>query len=361
MSRFNFTATLGINALDSKMPWKRTGKTKNGNDYLSLTLNMVAAKNNRTWVEGVGFKQDVIKTKDEDKNNIEIPWDDRFEDDNIKKVPFWAKHVVQLDANTRKEFITDYDLMKFIADNIEDIKDKKVLVTGQIGKDFYNGKIRDRFRIGNLYVVSDDSKNGFKITTIFFYDKEGIDLADWKDEKKIRINGYTEEYIDKNTGRKYVPQTLVFDCSKVDFENEKNVKAVKFRLHQLGLELDGDKVSVKLKKGKYYTNEIEISYVNGAEEVEFSIDELTETQREAVELGISSVEDFRPKGQIYGNRISEWKITGFTLSNQFTDGLQEMDVTVDEFEEDIYVIPKAETLEDAMKDDEEDSDEDLFD
>ena len=362
MSRYNFIGTIGINALDSKVPWKREAKTKNGNDYISLTLNIIAAQNNRTWVEGVGFKQDVIKTRDENKNAIEIPWDERKDPEQIKKVPFWGKHVVQI-GDTREEFITDYDFMEYVANHIDEIKDKTVQITGQIGKDFYNGNIRDRFRMGNLFVKSEDDKvkKGLKITTIFFWDKDGIDLADWKTEKKIRINGYTEEYIDKDNGRKYVPQTLVFDCSRVNFEDEKNVKAVNFRLKQLGLAYDDDKVSVKLKRGKYYTNEIEISYVNGAEEIAFSEDELTETQKEAISLGLAELNDFKPKGQIYGNRKTEWKITGFALQGSFVDGIQEMDVTASEFEDDIYTPPKAETLEDAMNKPESDDDpEDLF-
>jgi hypothetical protein len=372
MSRFNFIGEISINEISSPNPWRRDLKTKNGKEGLGVNLSVIATQNNRAWVEGVGFVQDNIKIKNEDKTEITVDWSDRNNPEIVKDAAFFYKRTILLDPNnqdSRKEFITDYDFIKYIADNIDEIKGKKVQITGQINKDFYNGTVRDRFRMSSLYIRNSEDKNGnpvknkFQITTVFFWDKEGIDLADWKEEKKIYINGYTEEYIDKDNGRKYVPQTLIFDCSKVNLEDEKNVKAMNFRLRQLGLVYEDGSLSVKLKKGKYYTNEIDISYKNGAEEIEFDESELTETQREAIELGMATLEDFRPKGQIYGNRVTEWKITGFSLKGKFTDGLQEMDVTTEEFEDNIYTPPKAETLADAMEESESESDdevEDLF-
>lgn len=359
--RFSFIGEVDYNSLDSKVPYYRVidGKAKGH----SLSLTSIEAKNNRAFVEMAGFKNDPIKTTNTDNEAIEIAWDDRLDEDSVKKVASYRKHVITLNEQ-RHKFISEYDFISFVKDHVDDIKGKRYQITGQVAKNEYKGKISDRFRIGSMYEITDDNKkNAFLITGDFFFNKDSIDLADWAKEKKIYLNGWTEEYIDKEHPNVMIARQLVFDCSKINFEEERHVQILSYRLKQIGLALDDDhKVVSKLKKNKYYKIAVVCRYVNGTETADFTEKDLNENQREAISLGIASLEDFRPAGAIYGDRVTILKLKDFDLRGDYANGSVEA-----EFDEDnIYTPTENESVdkafaEDAMNAPEEEDDGDLFD
>ena len=111
--RFNATGSLMFNSLESKLPWKREGKTKSGDKYMSVNIAIASTKANRMMTELFGMMSDEIKTMDTDNEKISIDWSDRNDPDVISKVANYRKHVIALDDDTRKEFIADYDFVKF--------------------------------------------------------------------------------------------------------------------------------------------------------------------------------------------------------------------------------------------------------
>ena len=85
-----------------------------------------------------------------------------------------------------------------------------------------------------------------------------------------------------------------------------------------------------------------LTYVNGNEEVQFDESELTDNQREAIALGLKTLEDFRPKdAKIYGNKVSYLKLTDFDLRGDNADGAEELSDKEDEFMEEVYTIQRA--------------------
>ena len=66
-------------------------------------------------------------------------------------------------------------------------------------------------------------------------------------------------------------------------------------------------------------------------------------------MGIKTVDDFRPKGNVYGDRIDEFRLFEPKLEGDYADGVLECDDTADEFEEKIYVPAQDETMEEAKK------------
>lgn len=351
-SRFSFVGEIDANSLDSKVPFYREIKKTNDKgeiitDGLGLNLVVIAATNNRAFVEMAGFKNDVIKTYDPDGNELNIDWDDRF--DATDKVANYMKNVITLDGD-RHEFVSEYDFIKFVIEHIDELKKRRFTVTGQLKKNIYKGKISDRFVMQNLFEVKEDDekKNQLRVVSEFFYNSDGVDTADWKKEKKLRIDGYTLDYIDKATGNKYISRQIVFDCSKVQWDNELHVNRVKYKLEQLKLGLDDDKITSKLKKGKYYHIITILSYKNGAETVEFSASELTPNQARAVELGLKKVEDFRPSGSIYGERVIEFKLVDYDLRGDFSEGAIVLDDSASDFEDEIFTV-STETVDDFEK------------
>lgn len=354
---FTHVGKCALNGLETKNPYYSdgTGK-KSGQHWHRFNISVEAQKNNRAFCELMGSVQNVVKTRDSDNNNVEFDWDNRLDEDIINNLASYRQYVAKI-GDDRKVFATSYDLVDYLKENSDELNGKTVMVSGQIRKNVYNGKITNRFEFNRVYVVDDDTKPGLKVNGEVFFSKDDIDTSDWKSEKKLYINAYTSEYVSKDEGNKYFPQQIVFDCSKIDWENEKHISLVKFKLKMIGCELDdNNNVKVTLKKGYYSTNVV-CNYVNGAELKEFTIDMLTPVQKEQVELGLKEVEDFRPRGEVYGDRVTLFKLVDFNLTGKFEDGLVECDDSVSEFEDRIYVAPTSnETAEDVLDNDDKSSD-----
>lgn len=363
--RFNFTGKLSFNGEKTKNPWYRQGKTKSGNDYHTFNCAVVADENNREYTELFGMIQDVIKTTNLNGDKIEIDWNDRDDKDSISEVSSMRKYKANID-NNRVEAITPYDFVEYLKNNKDAMTKGRFTVSGNVTKNIYNGTVSNKFQIQNVYQVEEEAKSKLTIDGEIFYRTEDIDVSDWTSEKKIYFNAFTKEYVDGSN--KYVPQQFVFDASKVNPDNEKHIKQLIFKLKQLGIDynLKTEKVSLNLKKNKVYHIPVKCTYINGAEEVEFDVNQLTANQKEAIELGFKTIDDFKPKGRIFGQKIQIFKITDFDLRDEFADGVTSIDETMDEFEENILVVMKEEEkVEDVIKEEnlfpEDDDDESPFD
>ena len=355
---FSFVGQLGFNSMDSKMPWLREGKTKSGAEYQTLNMYVNASKNNRANMELFGMVSDKIKTKDTDRNDIEFDWDDRFDEDVIKDVADFRKFTIKI-GDERKQFVTAWDAVDYIKEHIEDLKSGTFRVSGQVQKSIYKGNISDRFVIQNIYQVDEDSKCQLKVTGEFFFCKDSFDDADWREEKKLYINGWTRDFIDKDTGTKYVPQQIVLDASKINFENEKHLALLKYKLKVIGCELVDGKIKCKLGKNVYSIDTV-LNYQNGAETVELTMDMLTDLQKEKVELGLASLDDFRT-GSIYGERVTVYKLTDYGLKGKFSEGMVDSEMKISEFEDEILVLEKEETVDEVFEDKKKDDDKPPFD
>lgn len=374
-ANFAFVGELKANTKpEDKMYFLKTGKTKGKTPmpYQSLFLSVASEKNMRANVELFGMKQDTIKTMDTDNNKIDIDWDNRFDDDVIKEVANYKKTIIKI-GDERKEFVSPYDAVDYVAEHIDELNGKKVVVTGQRSKNLYQNKLSDRFQISSIRTIDDDDDqpNRLTVNIDFFFDKDSFDLADWKNEHKLYINGYTSEYISDTKETKYVPQQIVFDCGKIDWKNEKHRSLVAFKLKVLGCELgDEDKVSVKLKGKNVFKIGIKATYVNGSEKAEFDESMLTDMQREAIELGLNTLDDFRPSGSIYGQRVVLYKLRDFNMrkDSAYENGMVDTEISISEFEEDIWFAPEEESVDDIEKDAEDttsdtqndEDDDDLF-
>ena len=347
---FRFVGKIELNKLDAKIPPYREGVTKNKAPYASFNMSVVADKSNRAYVETMGMKNDEIRTKDVDGNDIVISWKDREDPEVLKKVAYYKKNIIELDGE-RHEFVSGYDFVKFLIDNMDIIKDKEFIVRGQIKPNVYNGKVSLRYNFNNMVEVTntDEIKHSLTINSVFYYGADDIDTADWKASKTINVNAYTSQYFDKETGNKYVSTPFVIDVSKANLDDEKIVKQLTFRLNQLGIALNNGDVKAKIKNKTIISLPIECNYINGNEEVPFDESQLTPTQKEAIELGINTIDDFKPKGSIYGQRITIFKYKSNTLTGDYSDGYKTEDITVDDFQDMVFKSATTETKEDLNK------------
>jgi hypothetical protein len=369
-SRFSFCGTPVIpkQKADTKRPFckeisKKDEKTKETKKMLSMTFGIKETDMNMAFVEAFDSQQKVIKTMDVDNEKMDVDWDDRFDEDIIEKVANYRKYIVDLgdEHGGRQEFITAYDMIEHLREYLPNY-DGRVVVTGQFTRDWYAKKKTyfSKFRIQNVFAAPEEKKNRLLLTMDLFYNKSSLDDSDFDENKKMTLDCYIEQYINKDEGRKYVPIQVVFSGAKYDLENEKHKKLFDYKMKY-----------IKVKNKNMVHIPWEIVLLRGAEEAEFDESMLTDSQREQVELGIKSVDDFRPKGNIYGDRIDEFRLFEPKLEGDYADGVLECDDTADEFEEKIFVPATDETMEEAKKNsksakskskkDEDDDDEPPFD
>lgn len=369
-SRFSFCGTPVIpkQKADTKRPFckeisKKDEKTKETKKMLSMTFGIKETDMNMAFVEAFDSQQKVIKTMDVDNEKMDVDWDDRFDEDIIEKVANYRKYIVDLgdEHGGRQEFITAYDMIEHLREHLPNY-DGRVVVTGQFTRDWYAKKKTyfSKFRIQNVFAALEERKNRLLLTMDLFYNKSSLDDSDFDENKKMTLDCYIEQYINKDEGRKYVPIQVVFSGAKYDLENEKHKKLFDYKMKY-----------IKVKNKNMVHIPWEIVLLRGAEEAEFDESMLTDSQREQVELGIKSVDDFRPKGNIYGDRIDEFRLFEPKLEGDYADGVLECDDTADEFEEKIFVPAADETMEEAKKNsksakskskkDEDDDDEPPFD
>lgn len=347
-SRFSFCGTPVIpkQKADTKRPFckeitKKDEKTKETKKMLSMTFGIKETDMNMAFVEAFDSQQKVIKTMDTDNEKLDVDWDDRFDEDIISKVASYRKYIVDLgdDHGGRQEFITAYDMIEHLREYLPDYNGR-VVVTGQFTRDWYAKKKMyfSKFRVQNVFAAPEERKNRLLLTMDLFYNKVSLDDSDFDESKKMTLDCYIEQYINKDEGRKYVPIQVVFSGAKYDLENEKHKKLFDYKMKY-----------IKVKNKNMVHIPWEIVLLRGAEEAEFDESMLTDSQREQVELGIKTVDDFRPKGNVYGDRIDEFRLFEPKLEGDYADGVLECDDTADEFEEKIYVPAQDETMEEAKK------------
>ena len=364
-ARFSFVGTPVIpkQKSDTKRPFCKEGEyvdkqTKKKRKTLSMTFGVKETDSNMAFVEAFDSVQSTIKTMDADNEKMDVDWDGRFDEEIVDKVASYRKYIVDLgeECGGRQEFITVYDMIQHLQEYLPQY-DGRVVVTGQFTRDWYAKKKMyfSKFRIQNVFAAPEERKSRLLITADLFYNKSSLDDSDYAENKKMTLDCYIEQYINKDEGRKFVPIQCVFSGAKYDPENEKHKKLLANKMSYLNvakMKVQNDQDEIVTVKGDEYVHiPWEIVLLRGAEEVDFDESMLTERQREQVELGIRTVDDFRPKGNVFGDRVDEFRLKDVIISSDdFKDGYCRFaDDKGDEFEEKIYQPPQDETMEEAKK------------
>ena len=68
-----------------------------------------------------------------------------------------------------------------------------------------------------------------------------------------------------------------------------------------------------------------------------------------IELGEATLDDFRPRGQIFGDRISELRFNEPYAKETYANGPVDTGYKVSEFENEIYVPTKDESIDDMER------------
>ena len=186
------------------------------------------------------------------------------------------------------------------------LEGKKVVVSGRANINYYNGKSRLEYIPQTISLAKEDEKSELTIDSKIFFSDGAMDNDE--ENKKIFINAFMGQKYKKQD--KLFPVQLIIDYSKIDLENT---------LHKQMLSiLEGSFVAED--EDTMYNNRILIKVINSREEVEFSEETLTEHQKMMVACGLATVESFKPRGSVFGNRIQELRVIRPFATEEYANG-----------------------------------------
>lgn len=335
--RFNFVGETVISS--KRRNWVRRETVGTAS---KITMDVgIKDGGNCVFVTASDFKNDVIKTKDINENDISINWSDRFDEEVVKNVSGKRKFVVALDE--RKEFITAWDMIEYLEDVLPQHQGD-VCMTGKFvilpGFGSAKDRVFESFEVQNVYAANPDDARRFLLNMELYYGKDSMDKSSLKENGKIYISAYTPMWSRADGATKMFPisSSVVLNTSLYDLSDEKDKNRCNYLLRYI------DTKSIKAPVKMRWHLEV----LNGAEEKKFDENCLTEAQKEQIELGFATMEDYRPRGSIYGEKIREFRLTRPDVRGEYASATRPLDsgYTTREFEDEIYTPSVDESLAD---------------
>ena len=395
---FEFTGELGFAKEPLKVKifdsgWNKhsfsfaINESKTNNAYISMEagLNVGNGKPNFAYTSSKGL------FGEESNHNVKVPWDERLTDSVVDSAPDFRKTIIDLTSpetskeeffNTkrdiynletkedptqedkdkliglydkvrellpeRKEFINTYDAIQFFMSKLDQYKGKKFRVKGNIEKSHWNGKFYTNYVPSSIELVSDEERNKLGLQLDLFFTKDALDDSDFNKEKVLRFDTYVLSRDNAQKKDVFFPSQTVLNASKLDFDNPKHVGRV---------ELIKKMLNGKSNK-KVYHMAFEAKAFRGADSIDFTEKDLTALQKECIELGINTLDDFKPKGGLLGETVNEIRLTSplikkISEGNDFSDGVVESAFEVEDL---VYIAPESDYTP-PVKEDEKKKDE----
>ena len=260
--------------------------------------------------------------------NLESKSEDVTTEDRKKLKELYAK--VKETVPHRYEFIHGLDAVEFFGKVAEKVKGKKFRVKGDVTVSAWKGKFYTNYVPTIFELVSDETDNKLSAQLDLYFTKEAKDESLWKDNKTIHFNTYIYSYDSGHRADKVFPLQTIFNGKNRDFDTPYDAALLNII----------KKYTTVQGRGVWHIP-FEVSIYRGAEVIEPSIENLTASQRELIELGLRTAEDFKEKGKMFGNSVSEIRlemplIKNFGEGNDYSNGLVETNLTLEDL---IYTPP----------------------
>lgn len=362
MAVFNFCGKIALGKETDKFkPIERNTYDPSRWMKTSVKFNCVSDTNRVMCTAQAGKNEDDSKNsvrtftksvKDENGNVtkgtlIEIPWNKRFDADQVEKVAGFRKFVVDTgdtrmryklqnlveafengtdtsklieetgvatlaDAKAalekskakKKEFLSQWDFVEHLIKvcQSDKFKDKKFYISGTYDVQYnpVNDKFYTSYSPNRVILASDDAELSTKMEMDFFFGEGAFDDSVYEETGKCFINGWISYYDSnkeiKKTGFKPVTITVRED-------DEKKLKVLKRKfdieegIKQLGLTL---------------------AVIEGAERKSITMDDLDEETREEIECGLLDFDEVVKAlgGNVFGDRISELRFVEFMANKR---------------------------------------------
>jgi hypothetical protein len=272
---------------------------------------------------------------------IEIPWNKRFDQDQISKVAGFKKFVVdtadyktryrlqdlvaafengtvtdelmeevgidnlddakaalEKSQSKRKEFLSEWDFAEYMIKvaQSDKMKEKLFNITGdyEVQYNAEKDKFYTNYHVNRVTLAAEDAEPKTEMKIDFYFGEEAWDDSNFEETGRCFVNGWIS-YYDNNLKKNGFKDVVVV----IREENEKKRNALKRKftcddgIKQIGLTLN---------------------IIEGAEVIELTMDMLDEETREDIECGLLDFEDVKRElgGRAIGDRISELRFAELT-------------------------------------------------
>lgn len=221
----------------------------------------------------------------------------------------------------------------------------RILGTVEFQYSAKNNQFYRTLSVDKMYKVPSDTPCKAEMTLNTFYTEGAVDAESYDDTKKMFFNCYTDHYFSSVKGNRFVPLTLVINGNG-DEKAEKKAMAFKKMFEKFDDEATVRKVGLVCQM------------IDGAEEQAVTYDDLDETTRDNIDMGLIELEDAIKAvgGTMMGQRITEYRIK--SLSRTSAKGSEPTVFT----EDDLKKLPVVEAVEeevDIFADDDDDDSDDI--
>ena len=357
---FNFCGKIALGKETEKFRPIEVKKFTSGWMSTNVKFNCISGTNRVLCVSQGGKwdddKKNSVKTfskstTDENGNvtkgeSITIPWDKRFDKDQVEKVAGFRKFVCDTgDASIRyklqnlveafengtvtddmmeemnidnfedakvalekslskkKEFISEWDFSEHLIKvcKSDKMKDKKFYISGTYDIQYnpVNGKFYTNYHVSRVKLAPSDAEPSTEMKIDFFYGEDAWDDSQYDETGKCFVNGWVSYY-----------------------DGNKDIKSTGFKPTTIVIKEDNEKKLKGLKERKFNVDEgikqigLTLQVVEGAERVEITMDMLDDETREDIECGLLDFEEVKKSlgGNTYGDRVSELRFEELTES-----------------------------------------------
>lgn len=297
------------------------GTTKSGNDWLRMNLG-IKAGNSTVFAGLYGNVRDTVYTMSTDNEPMEFSWGNRNDPDVVDKVAGYRKFRTNLASEETLSFVTEYDLIQYLQDVLPSYEGN-IVVRGTIDLRYDpNGKLREDYNISSVWTASENDKPALMARADLYFAAKSLDKSALDETHRMYLDSYVMQYVNKDEGVKFFPYPVTL---LADESNDAARNKLAYTL-----------TCIEHNKSTVQHMLFDLQIVDGADEIPFDESQLTKMQKMQIELGMKTLDDFRPAGSIRGQRTKETRILSPYCYSEFSDGMVDSGYKMSEFEEMIY-------------------------
>ena len=295
-----------------------------------------------------------------------IEWQNRLNPDVIETVPGYKRWVIDTDTfayrkkleedgldeelekskKKRKEFIHESDFMDHLIKVLDSEKYKDTIFRINGTAEYSYGAKNDvyyrNFVPQKIVRVADDTEQSCAGSMKLYFAEGAVDDTYTDETGDYIVNAFADYYDQNAKMNAFVPITVKI--------NKEHPKANGFK--KKFSKAEGDEI-------KEYG--VVVDFINGAQQVEITMEMLTEEQRESIEDNLITFEELKAElgGKANGDRITEIRLTGI-MKGYSTSGVQDTMYSIRDLKKKpIKDAPKVEKVDDDAVPFDIDSDDDI--
>ena len=295
-----------------------------------------------------------------------IDWSKRFDPDVVASVPGYKRFVVDTDSfakrkeleeagldeelekskKKRKEFIHESDFMDYLIKVLDNEKSKDMIFRINGAVDYVYGYKKDThyrsFIPQKIFRVSDDIEQGCNGSMKLYFTEGAVDDTCTDETGDYIINAFVDYYEPAIKKNAFAPVSVKInkDHKMANGFKKRFSKAEGEEVKELGVVVD---------------------FINGAQQVEITMDMLTDEQKESIDDGMITFEELKAElgGKANGDRVTEIRLIG--LMKGYSNGVQDTMYTIDDLKkkpikEDTQAEIQSDAAEVNIFDDDDDDD-----